>query len=235
MEAKKKEHLKLEKNSGLYFVIGLTLILSLAYIALEWKTFYSEDDEWDTAQRVLNDIDEVPPITIHQVPPPPPPKIQVPKEFDIVDDNEDVIETIVESNEIDQNTQIIEPADFTIEEIEEDVTVIIDLIDEVPIFPGCEDATNKKACFQKMMTKHVNRNIRYPDLAMELDIQGRVSTQFIIGKDGVIENVKMRGPHQVLEKEAARIIAKLPKMIPGKHKGKNTKVVFSLPITFKMQ
>ena len=85
------------------------------------------------------------------------------------------------------------------------------------------------------MTKHVNRNIRYPDVAIDLNIQGRVSTQFIIGKDGTIENVKMRGPHKVLEKEAARIIAKIPKMTPGKQKGKNAKVVFSLPINFKMQ
>ena len=87
MEAKKKEHLKLERNSGLYFVIGLTLILSLAYIALEWKTFDSESD-WDTSQIILNDLDEIPPLTIQQLPPPPPPKAIAPPEIKIVDNQE---------------------------------------------------------------------------------------------------------------------------------------------------
>ncbi len=233
MEAKKKEHLKLEKNSGLYFVIGLTLILSLAYIALEWKTFDSNPD-WDSGHLVIPDaIDDDVPITVHYMKPPPPPV--TPTVIEIAPDDPEIIETVIETTDPNQDTEILEPTAINLEEVEEDITVIIDLIDEVPVFPGCEDATDKKACFQKMMTKHVNRNIIYPDLAMELDIQGRVSTQFIIGKDGAIENVKMRGPHQVLEKEAARIIAKLPKMTPGKHKGKNAKVVFSMPITFKMQ
>ena len=232
MEAKKKEHLKLEKNSGLYFVMGLTLILSLVYIALEWKTFYLEPD-WGITENVFDGITEDVPITIHYRKPPPPPVS--PTVIEIAPDDPEIIETGIETTDSNPDTEILEPTAINLEEVEEDITVMIDLIDEVPVFPGCEDASDKKACFQKMMTKHVNRNIRYPDLAMELDIQGRVATQFIIGKDGAIENVKMRGPHQVLEKEAARIIAKLPKMEPGKHKGKNAKVVFSMPIIFKMQ
>lgn len=232
MEAKKKEHLKLEKNSGLYFVMGLTLILSLVYIALEWKTFYLEPD-WGITENVFDGITEDVPITMHYMKPPPPPVS--PTVIEIAPDDPEIIETGIETTDSNPDTEILEPTAINLEEVEEDITLIIDLIDEVPVFPGCEDASDKKACFQKMMTKHVNRNIRYPDLAMELDIQGRVATQFIIGKDGAIENVKMRGPHQVLEKEAARIIAKLPKMEPGKHKGKNAKVVFSMPITFKMQ
>ncbi|WP_350290429.1 energy transducer TonB [uncultured Croceitalea sp.] len=233
MEAKKKEHLKLEKNSSLYFVIGLTLILALIYTALEWKTFYSEPD-WEITQNILDNIDEDVPITVHYMKPPPP-KIITPPEIKVVDDDKDIIETIIEAIDPNQDTEIMEISNVNLEEVEEDVTVLIDLIDEVPIFPGCEDAIDKKACFQKMMTKHVNKNIRYPDLAMEMNIQGRVSTQFIIGKDGTIENLKMRGPHQVLEKEAKRIVSKLPKMTPGKHQGKNAKVVFSLPITFRLQ
>ena len=232
MESKKKEHLKLEKNSGLYFAVGLTLVLGLIYTALEWKTF---DDDLAFNNPYINFPDEldleIPPKTF--ITPPPPPV--APPIIEIVPDDFDTIETPVAAVETDYTTEILEPADFVLEEEEEDITVILDLIEEVPIFPGCENASDKKACFQKMMTKHVRRTIRYPDLAQELDIQGRVSTQFIIDKDGNIQNVKMRGPHQVLEKEASRIISKLPKMKPGKQNGKEVKVVFSLPITFTMQ
>lgn len=234
METKKKEHLKLENNSALYFVMGMTLVLGLVYIALEWKSFDAYSNEYIGELNIPEAIEEIPPIAIHNLPPPPPPPV-APTVLNIVPDDPDIIETPIKADDTDYTTEIVEATDIVIEEVEEDVTVILDLIDEVPVFPGCEDAKDKRACFQKMMTKHVNRNIRYPDVAIDLNIQGRVSTQFIIGKDGTIENVKMRGPHKVLEKEAARIIAKIPKMTPGKQKGKNAKVVFSLPINFKMQ
>ena len=234
METKKKEHLKLENNSALYFVMGMTLVLGLVYIALEWKSFDAYSNEYIGELNIPEAIEEIPPITIHNLPPPPPPPV-APTVLNIVPDDSDIIETPIKADDTDYTTEIVEATDIVIEEVEEDVTVILDLIDEVPVFPGCEDSKDKRACFQKMMTKHVNRNIRYPDVAIDLNIQGRVSTQFIIGKDGTIENVKMRGSHKVLEKEAARIIAKIPKMTPGKQKGKNAKVVFSLPINFKMQ
>lgn len=234
METKKRSNLQLEKNSGLYFLMGLTAILLFIYMALEWKT-YNKSDFNLASLDVTDELIEEVPLTIQKLPPPPPPKIQTPPIIEVIDDEEDIIETVIESNDINQDTEVIDIEDVIVDEIDEDITVIIDLIDEVPIFPGCENEVDKKACFQKMMTKHVNRNIRYPDLAQELNIQGRVSTQFVIGKDGTIKNLKMRGPHKVLEEEAARIISKLPQMVPGKQNGKTVKVAFSLPITFKMQ
>ncbi len=235
MEVKKKAHLQLERNSGLYFAIGMALVLALIYAALEWKTYDAENETLLGQLNTIEEIEEEKPPVVHLTPPPPPPKIQIPVILDIVDDEEDIIEAIIDSNEADHETEVVEPTDFVIEEVEEDVTVIIDLIDEVPVFPGCENAEDKRACFEKMMRKHVEKHIRYPDLAMEMNIQGRVATQFVIDKDGSIADVKMRGPHQILEKEATRILSKLPKMQAGKHKGKDAKVVFSLPITFKMQ
>ena len=85
------------------------------------------------------------------------------------------------------------------------------------------------------MQKHIVKNFRYPELEQELGIQGRVNVMFEIQKDGSIGNVRMRGPNKNLEKEAARIIDKLPKMTPGKQRGKAVKVPFSIPITFKLQ
>ncbi len=107
-------------------------------------------------------------------------------------------------------------------------------VENVPVFPGCENATDKRACFQKSMQGHIMKNFRYPIEAQEKGIQGRVSAMFVIQKDGTIDNIKMRGPDAFLEKETARIIGLLPKMKPGKHKGTAVRVPFSIPITFKL-
>lgn len=119
-------------------------------------------------------------------------------------------------------------------EVVEDIDVPFAVIDEVPIFPGCEDAEDPRDCFNKMIQKHISKNFRYPEEAAINGVQGRVSTMFVIQKDGSIGGVRMRGPDEELENEAARIISKLPQMTPGKQKGKAVRVPFSIPITFKL-
>ncbi len=108
-------------------------------------------------------------------------------------------------------------------------------IDEVPVFPGCENAENRRGCFNSMLQKHIGENFRYPEEAQDKGIQGRVNVMFIIGEDGSVGNVRMRGPDKILEDEAERIISLLPQMTAGKHKGKEVKVPYSIPITFKLQ
>ena len=90
-------------------------------------------------------------------------------------------------------------------------------------------------CFQEKIDKHIKRNFRYPEVAMELGIQGRVFVTFIIDKDGSITNILMRGPDKNLEKEAHRIISVLPKMTPGKQRGRAVRVPFIIPINFRLQ
>jgi len=233
MKAKKNLKHDLKRNSLLYFMIGLTAVLCMSYTMIEYKAFepeFSYEDYLDEPDFIM---EELPPV----VKPPelPKPKIIAPPIIEIAPNDDDIIETVIDPVEPNQDTPILKVSDINVEEAEEDFTVIIDLIDEAPIFPGCENAIDKKACFQKMMRKHVRKNIMYPELAQELNIQGRVATQFIIGKKGTIEGLKMRGPHKVLEKVAQRIISKLPKMKPGKQNGKEAKVAFSMPITFKMK
>ena len=108
------------------------------------------------------------------------------------------------------------------------------VIDEVPIFPGCENAANKKACFQEKMIAHIKKHFNYPKKAQDLGIQGRVSIMFTIDEAGNITNIRKRGPHELLENETERIINRLPKMTPGKQGGEVVKVPFSIPVTFKL-
>ena len=91
------------------------------------------------------------------------------------------------------------------------------------------------ACFQEMMQKHIRKNFRYPEIAQEMGVQGRVNVMFTIQKDGSIGNIRYRGPDKNLEAEALRIIEKLPRMTPGKQRGRAVRVPFSIPITFKLQ
>lgn len=108
-------------------------------------------------------------------------------------------------------------------------------IDEVPVFPGCEDTSDKRACFREKIQAHIRKHFRYPEAAQEQGIQGRVSILFTIDANGAISAIKKRGPHELLENEAVRIIERLPKMQPGKHEGKIVKVPFAIPITFRLQ
>ncbi|MEM0931013.1 MAG: energy transducer TonB [Bacteroidota bacterium] len=234
MEVKKKEELRLEKNSTLYFAIGLAAILALFYLALEWKTYYPTYDR--VAQlEIPDDLTEEVPITIQNLPPPPPPKIQTPPRIEVIEDDLDVKETVIESNEVDQDTEIAEVEDIEVATIDEPEEIPFSVIEDVPVFPGCEGANDKRACFQEKMQKHIRKNFRYPELAQEMGLQGRVNVGFTIQKDGQIGEIWMRGPHKLLEGEAQRIISRLPKMTPGKQRGTAVKVPFAIPITFKLQ
>ncbi|NHF58360.1 energy transducer TonB [Flavobacteriaceae bacterium TP-CH-4] len=234
MEVKKNPKADVGRNSGLYFVIGLALVMLIVWRALEWKT-YEDDNNYDISMNVDDMLDEEVPMTEQIKTPPPPPPPAAPEIIEVVEDEEEVEETVIESTETSQEEEIVEIDDVEVEEVEEDVDVPFAVIEDVPIFPGCEGESDKRACFQSMMQKHISKNFRYPEIAQEMGVQGRVSVMFVIQKDGSIGNIRMRGPDKNLEKEAARIIGKLPKMTPGKQRGRAVRVPFSIPITFKLQ
>jgi len=234
MEPKKNPKADLTSNSSLYFVIGLFAVMLFTYVAFEWKT-YDRSNDYDTSMNVDDLLDEEVPMTEQIKTPPPPPPPQAPEIIEVVEDEEEVEETIIESTETSQDEEIIEVEDVVVDEMEEDLDVPFSVIEDVPIFPGCENESDKRACFNTMIQKHIAKNFRYPEIAQEMGIQGRVNIMFVIQKDGSIGGVRMRGPDKNLEKEAARIIDKLPKMIPGKQRGRAVRVPFSIPITFKLQ
>ena len=104
-----------------------------------------------------------------------------------------------------------------------------------PVFPGCEKKKNKRKCFQKKMLNHISKNFQYPEIAQKMGIQGRVYVKFIIDEDGSVTGIRSRGPDKNLEREAYRIISKLPKMTPGKIKGRPVRVPLFVPITFRLE
>lgn len=234
MESKKNPKYDLRRNSSLYFVIGLALILFIVWRAIEWKSY--EKNTYDYEQlNVTDDDDEEVPITEQiKTPPPPPPPPSAPEVIEVVEDDEEVEETIIESTETDQE-EIIE--EVVVEEIEEEVDVPFAIIEDAPIWPGCEKRPKsaRRNCFEEQIKKHIKKNFRYPEIAQEMGIQGQVLVVFVIDAEGQIVNIRMRGPDKNLENEAKRIIELLPKMTPGRQRGRAVRVPYSIPIVFRLQ
>ena len=233
MQLKKNPKADLNKNRNLYFVIGLASVLFITWQAIESKTYETKYDY--EALNVNDDDDEEIPITEQlKQPPPPPPPPPAPEIIEVVEDEEEVEDTIIESTVSDE-AMVIE--DIEVEDEFDDIEVPFAVIEDVPIYPGCERVakSQRRTCFQDKINQHIKRNFRYPEIAQEMGIQGRVYVNFIIGKDGVISNVRMRGPDKNLEQEAGRIIGRLPQMTPGKQRGRPVRVPFSIPITFRLQ
>lgn len=240
MQVKKNPKVDLNLNSGLYFVFGLTLVLFLTWRALEYKT-YTKDDVIVASMDLIDEIKEEVPMTeqVKTLPPPPPPA--APEIIQIAEDNDDIEETIIESTESDQESVIEAPVavdDIIVDELEEEISVPFAVIEDVPIFPGCEHLKNRdeqRACFQKKIQEHVAKEFKYPDVAVEMGIQGRVYVQFAINNKGYISDIRVRGPHKNLEMEASRIVATIPKMTPGMQRGRAVRVPYSIPINFKLE
>ncbi|MFK7831716.1 MAG: energy transducer TonB [Winogradskyella sp.] len=241
METKKNPRANVGRNSSLYFAVGLNVMLLLTYLGLEHKTYDTQATKVDILMLDDQFDEDIPITTIDFVPPPPPAQKQIITEtITIVEDVVDVEESLIESTEIGQD-DIIDDREIGIEdvavvEVEEEIEVAFAVIEKVPIFPGCQGTNAElKACFERKMQEHLQKNFRYPETAVDLNIQGKVFVFFKIDNNGVVTKVKSRGPDQLLETEAERIINLLPKMEPGKQRNKSVSVPYSIPINFKLR
>lgn len=240
MQIKKSPKVDLQRNSGLYFVIGLTLVLFIIWRTLEHKTYEKEDLVVQT-MNLSEEIKEDVPITEQMKTQPPPPPPAAPEIIEVVENDDEIEETIIESTETDQESVIEAPMEVDeveFEELEEEVSVPFSVIENVPIFPGCEGIkikSEQRTCFQKKIQEHVAKEFKYPGVSLEMGVQGKVYVQFAINNKGYISDIRVRGPDKNLEKEAMRIVAAIPKMTPGMQRGRAVRVPYTIPINFKLQ
>jgi len=239
MEAKKNPDLDLNHNSSLYFSIGLCLMLFVTYSLLNFKTYEKNDVIVEILEMDQESEEDIPLLNVSTPPPPPPPPTAAPEIIVIVEDIDEIEETVIESTETSQDDEIEERElyveDLDIDELEEDIEVPFAVIENVPVYPGCKGKNNAelKKCFQENITKHIVKNFKYPDQAIEMGLHGKVYVLFVVDSKGSIAKIRTRGPDKLLEKEAARIISLLPKMKPGKQRGKAVNVPYSIPINFR--
>ena len=232
MEIKKNPKSNLENYSKIFMQIGLVLALFITYAAIEKKTYdrnigvlgpANMTAEMEEETVITERIEPVKPKT------PPPP---APEKIEIVEDEKEVEETIIESTETDE-TEAVEIVEVEeVEEVIEDVSFMI--IEDVPVFPGCKGNKDQlKKCFSKKVQKHFSRKFD-ADLPNELGLSAgrkRVFIGFKIDKTGNIVNVNARAPHPKIKSEVIKVMKQLPRMKPGKQRGKPVGVKYSIPFT----
>ena len=167
------------------------------------------------------------------------PVASTPVSTSTVPDISSVTTTTVAASTIPEVSSVATQEPIVVEKIEDNKVYPFQAVDVMATFPSCENEPNKQAkyvCFQRSLMKHVIKNFRYPPKAQEVGIQGRVIVKFVIQKDGSIGEISvLRGVNKDLDKEAMRIVTKIPNIIPAQVDGDNVKVSTMLPITFKLR
>ncbi|MEJ5266702.1 MAG: energy transducer TonB [Bacteroidales bacterium] len=231
MELKKSPKADLERRKFIFLEIGLILSLAICYIAFEWKS--EELSTSSLGELTSQDIFEEEIINTQQETPPEQPEPEQPEpeavieELIVVDDDK-VVENLNIDTEADEKTKTninIVQTTFNVETEEEVEPISFAVVEEKPTFPGGEAE----------LLKFIAENTKYPEIAKENGIQGRVFVQFVIDKNGNVTNVTIaRGVDPYLDAEAIRVVKMLPKWTPGKQRGKPVPVTFVVPINFKL-
>lgn len=229
MELKKTPKADLELKKNVFFMVGLVVSLGIMLVAFEWTAKPEKADSLGTMNAV-NVEDEIIPITREQEikPPPPPPPPKVIEVLNIVDDDVKIDDELqIEDSEADDKTLITAaPVISAAKEVEEEETQVFFIVEDMPEFPGGEMA----------LRAYIANAIKYPVIAQENGIQGKVYVTFVVGKDGSVSNATIaRGVDPSIDKEALRVVNALPKWKPGKQRGKPVNVSYTVPINFVLQ
>lgn len=228
MEIKKSPKADLEGKKTTWLLIGFVLILAVMFVAFEWT---ERDKQVTTDSGVEMPIfeEEMIPITELEEPkqaPPPPEAPKVEEVLQIAENDADVQETTIQSSEENNQAVEIKYVAPVVEEEEPEEAEIFMVVEEMPEFPG-----GMAECL-----KFLGKNIKYPTIAQENGVQGRVIVQFVVNQDGsIVDPVVVRSVDPYLDKEALRVIKTMPKWKPGKQRGKAVRVKYTVPVTFKLQ
>ena len=210
----------------MFMQIGLIIALLIAWLAFEHKSYDKREIDASLLNREVILDEEMVEITKQEEQKPQP--VEVPKQTTQLEIVQDDVETEdIEINADVQQDEVIE--EYIAPEIVEEEVVeqeIFQIVEEMPSFPGGE---------AKLM-EYIAKNIKYPQIARETGVQGRVFVGFVVEPDGSISNVKLlRGIGGGCDEEAMRVIKSLPKWKPGKQRGKAVRVSYQIPVFFKLQ
>ncbi len=226
MEEKKSPKANLENKKVMFTQIGLIISLLIAWMAFEHKSYDKREIDPSLLRQTEVVEEEMVEITKQEEPKPQP--VEVPKQttqLEIVEDDVEV-EDIEINAEVDQAEVIEEYVPVEVEEEEVVEQEIFQIVEEMPAYPGGD---------QKLM-EFIAKGIKYPQIARETGIQGRVFVGFVVEPDGSVSNVKvLRGIGGGCDEEAMRVVKSMPKWKPGKQRGKAVRVSYMLPVNFKLQ
>ena len=201
MEVKKSPKASLENKKLLFVEIGLVIALTAVYIAFNWTSRDAQVSTLEADNQVVQE-EEIIPIT-QETPPPPPeaPKIPVlSDQIDIVDDEIKIDNDFLSlEDNSDMGVEIMDYVENVQEEVVEEEAIPFQLVEEKPSFMGGD---------ANQFSVWVNKRLVYPEIAKENGVQGRVTLQFTVEKDGSVTKVKvLRGVDPSLDKEAVRVVS----------------------------
>ncbi|MGN1263964.1 MAG: energy transducer TonB [Prevotella sp.] len=241
MEIKKSKEADLEGKRTTMFLMGIILVLSVLFVAFEFTTTDSSADVDDELLRDLLHPEEdlIPLLTQKELARPLPPKQEKSAEtLEIVEetaessmpdkagegDEESEEEPFVAPSDTPDNTKDIEEAPPTIVNAETN-PLNFRIVEDLPEFPGGPIA------FMKWLTE----NLQYPASARREKVQGRVVAQFIVDSDGSITDLKIvTSLNPACDKEALRVLGKMPEWKPGKQNDSPCRTMVAIPIVFKL-
>lgn len=226
MQLKKSPNASLEDKKLTYVLIGLAFVLSICYVALEWTEKEVTKYEVADLDMAFEDEIEIQQTSQDVTPPPPPPQVQEVEVLNVVEDEKEVEDVNIQTED-DKDVEVIVAAPIEIPVEEEDEDVVFQIVEQQPEFPGGPQA----------LFKYLSENVKYPVIAQENGIQGRVVCQFTVNKDGSIVDVEVvrSGGDASLDKEAVRVIKTMPKWKPGKQRNKPVRVRYTVPVSFRLQ
>lgn len=228
MEIKKTPKADLENKKTLFTEIGLAIALGLCLAAFEYSTQEVKIDLEAMPEEVVVEEEQAPVTRQEEVkPPPPPPPPKMADVLNIVDDNVELDdEAALFDSEFDEEAEVEFQEIEVEEEVVEDTEEVFIIVEQMPQFPGGDEA----------LLKYLATSVKYPVIAQENGIQGRVFVSFVIDKNGEVTNVRVARPFDPnLDKEAVRVVQSMPKWTPGKQRGKPVKVSYNVPINFVLQ
>ena len=228
MEIKKSPKANLEDKRLTFIFMGLIVALAILYTAFEWTQREITVHEADNEDFLIEEEIQIDQTFQEETPPPPPEPEEVPDVIEEIKIVEDDVKTEEFNISTEDTKEAVEIKQVVIEEEEEeeDIEEVFLVVEEQPEFPGG---------MAKLM-KYFSDNVRYPVVAAENGIQGRVICQFTVWRDGSIRDiVVLRGVDKSLDKEAVRLIENMPKWKPGKQRGKEVSCKFTVPVSFRLQ
>ena len=233
MEVKKSSKANLENLKGIFFEIGLIIALAFLFLAFEWKV--NMKDKEDFIVTVPEELveEEIIPITQQMLKPPPPPP-PAPRLTDLIEivDEEINLDDVLEIEDVEANVANRRVYDFSGQGNGYGDEYGGEYSDEAEVFAVVEDMPK----FPGNVQQWISKNIKYPMIAQENNIQGRVFVQFVIERDGSVTDVKVaRSVDPSLDKEAIRVVKAMPKWTPGKQRNKPVRVSYTVPINFQLQ
>ncbi len=225
MESKKSSKADLEGKKFIFTQLGLIIALAVILLAFEWKSYDHSVEGF--GERIVEDIpEEIIPITEQKAKPPPPPPPKKVVVINVVQDDVEVEEDLIIDVEADDQTEMDEYIPIEVDE---------EIVEEAPIFTVVESMPEYIGGAQELYN-YLGTNIKYPVMAKESGIQGKVYVTFVVERDGSITDVNIiRGIGGGCDEEAVRVVSSMPKWKPGKQRGKAVRVQYNLPVRFTLQ